>query len=351
MNGFMKIKILIVISILIFLASCQRVDVVTETMSVDGGEDIEFEIKKEWKMGSGGKVLWEFGDGSVSTERNPVYAYSSGGNYLVTLSTYTNSGRLKNKITPYAIKVSQLYKPRVKGLSAETESLDYVYANLDTYLYTLVSQEVEDNIYDYTFKMIIDYNDTLIGRGNTYVFSDTGNHDVQVKIFDENGVSGTLDTIMGVGGATSYIRFRLNNANLAPLGSITERYLIVYRNTSSTYYSGDKQDFLDYPGPGVTNSLINNGELMSYYGPGYSDYFYWTFDPFGYIVLPSVNDGDLYQINVQANDGSFIDYDNLRAFHLVVGTNGINLSELPIMIRPGLTTEVFDLPTPTFHPY
>lgn len=347
----MKTKITLAIALMIVLISCERVEVLPSNKSVDGGEVVEFSMKEEWKVSKGCSVLWEFGDGVVSTMREPTHVYTSAGNYTVSVSVFSGSGRLKRKFTPYIVKVTQFYKPRVAGLSAETESLDYIYKDLDTYLYALVSQEVADDIGDYSFEMTID-NDQLFGRGNSYVFQDTGYHNVSVKIYDANGVSGTIDTTLQVGGELSYLRFRLNDANLGSLGTITEKYLIVYRNTSSVYYSGDKSDFLDYPGPNVTDPLINNGELMSYYGPGSNDYFYWDFEPWGYISLGNVSNGDIYQIGVTAHDGSYIDYDNLRIFHLVVGTNGINLSELPLTdFVPGLTTSIYDLPTPTFYSY
>lgn len=348
----MKTRLVMALVLLMSLLSCERVEVLPTNKTVEGGEEVQFAIKEEWKVSRNNSVLWEFGDGVVSSEREPTHVYTSAGNFTVTVSVFSRSGRLKRKFTPYIVNVSQFYKPRVIGLSAETENLDYLYKDLDTYLYALVSQEVADEISDYSFEMTINNSDQLYGRGNGYIFQDTGYHDVSVKIYDANGVSGTFDTTLHVGGEMSYLRFSLNDANLGSLGTIAEKYLIIYRNTSSIYYSGDKSDFLDYPGPGVTAPLINNGQLMSYYGPGSNDYFYWDFEPWGYISLGNVSDGDIYQIAVTAHDGSYADYDNLRAFHLVVGSNGINLSELPITdFVPGLTTELFDLPTPVFYSY
>ena len=37
-------------------------------------------------------VLWNFGDGDTSTERNPIHNYSSNGTFVVTLTAYNQFG-------------------------------------------------------------------------------------------------------------------------------------------------------------------------------------------------------------------------------------------------------------------
>jgi len=39
---------------------------------------------------------WDFGDGNISYERNPVHEYSSSGNYTITLAVKDNDGDTDN---------------------------------------------------------------------------------------------------------------------------------------------------------------------------------------------------------------------------------------------------------------
>ena len=38
-------------------------------------------------------VMWDFGDGNSSTERNPIHNYSSNGTFIVTLTAYNDFGQ------------------------------------------------------------------------------------------------------------------------------------------------------------------------------------------------------------------------------------------------------------------
>ena len=44
-------------------------------------------------------VLWDFGDGTTSTDENPLHIYSNSGNYTVSLTVYTNSNCNQETIT------------------------------------------------------------------------------------------------------------------------------------------------------------------------------------------------------------------------------------------------------------
>jgi len=352
MNGFMKTKLILIISIVLVLNSCKKDEnVFTTTRSAEGGEKVEFSISDEWKLGSYNSVLWEFGDGTTSSEKNPTHVYKNAGRFIVHLSVLSSGGKVKRQITPFIVNVEQLIKPRILDINAEHYWLDYLYINEEMDFSLVFEQEVQDNIDDYSFKITIDSTYTFSDRFCTHTFTDSGYHQIVGKIYDKNGVSGTFEKMLHVGSEQSYINCHIANANLSPLGSITERYVIVYNSTNPYSYSNDLDDFLAYPGPNATNPLINNGELMDYYGPGYYDYFYWDFDsPMGYIAPWSVNDGDYYQIPVPAFDGT-IDRDELRIVHLIVGTNGLNISTSLIQITPGFETQTFELPVPTYYAY
>jgi len=63
---------------------------------------------------------WSFGDGNLSniTVENPVYTYTSGGNYTVNLTT-SNNGWGEDTITPYYI---QIYDAPITGFNANVTS-------------------------------------------------------------------------------------------------------------------------------------------------------------------------------------------------------------------------------------
>lgn len=50
------------------------------------------------------KYLWDFGDGSVSMEKEPVHIYTQSGNYEVKLMVESNSGVKKDKSVSFAIE-------------------------------------------------------------------------------------------------------------------------------------------------------------------------------------------------------------------------------------------------------
>lgn len=69
----------------------------TSTESTDAGSIIQV-IKLlhpvEFTDSSTGadSVLWNFGDGNTSSERNPIHNYSSNGTFVVTLMAYNEFG-------------------------------------------------------------------------------------------------------------------------------------------------------------------------------------------------------------------------------------------------------------------
>tara|TARA_A100001515_G_scaffold20342_1_gene15174 strand:- start:392 stop:823 length:432 start_codon:yes stop_codon:yes gene_type:complete len=67
------------------------------TTSDDVGQDIvsikEVEIVEFTDESVGaGNVLWDFGDGNTSTERNPTHTYEENGEYVVTFTGFNDFG-------------------------------------------------------------------------------------------------------------------------------------------------------------------------------------------------------------------------------------------------------------------
>ena len=59
--------------------------------------------------------LWDFGDGQTSTERDPVHAYTTAGDYTVTMTAYSKKEKSSSthtaniRVTDYAYKFSGIY--------------------------------------------------------------------------------------------------------------------------------------------------------------------------------------------------------------------------------------------------
>ncbi len=68
--------------------------------------------------------LWDFGDGTTSSEQNPLHTYAAGGTYTVTLTVGIADGRTNS--TNQQVTVSA---PLVAGFSAQPNGLDVQFTN------------------------------------------------------------------------------------------------------------------------------------------------------------------------------------------------------------------------------
>ena len=72
-------------------------DVIAPTTETDVGQDIvtikEIEPVEFTDESAGAdNVLWDFGDGNTSTERNPVHNYTTNGEFIVTFTGFNDFG-------------------------------------------------------------------------------------------------------------------------------------------------------------------------------------------------------------------------------------------------------------------
>ena len=70
------------------------------------------------------QLLWDFGDGSTSTEANPIHKYSSAGSYIVTLTAKNNAGSnsIRNTVN---IPVPKVYVKGIKYLQVGKPNMYY----------------------------------------------------------------------------------------------------------------------------------------------------------------------------------------------------------------------------------
>ena len=72
-------------------------DVIAPTTETDVGQDIvtikEIEPVEFTDESAGAdNVLWDFGDGNTSTERNPIHNYTTNGEFIVTFTGFNDFG-------------------------------------------------------------------------------------------------------------------------------------------------------------------------------------------------------------------------------------------------------------------
>ena len=130
------------------------------------------------------EYLWDFGDGTISTDSNPTYAYETPGNMTVTLTVTDDMGAKSNK-TDYII-----IRPNI------APTADFSYAPEDQLIYHDV------NFYDLSNDAdgYIEGWNWNFGDGGTSTLKDPvhkyavgGNYTVSLTAIDENGDTDTIN--------------------------------------------------------------------------------------------------------------------------------------------------------------
>jgi PKD repeat protein len=149
---------------------------------------------------------WDFGDGSTSTEQNPVHVYKDGGYYVATLTAKDNAGasavkvvKLAIALTPYSMltgdRTAAGYKGKTWKLTAAHTTKDKL-ANADANL-TLVSG-APDPLPVGAFGLYLGlgevYDDTY-----TFYFDGKYEHDVKADKAAFGGIVHQLKTNGGAG--------------------------------------------------------------------------------------------------------------------------------------------------------
>lgn len=145
------------------------------------GNPVQF---NDLSSGSGSTInqwLWNFGDGTTSTQQNPAHTYLNGGNYLVTLTVWTVSGCQGSITKPISIQ----YGPQ--------SNFTYSYPNciggavqFNDVSVSATGAAIVSRSWDFgdgTFS-------TLPNPVHTYNFAST--YQVQLNVTDTNGCSSTI---------------------------------------------------------------------------------------------------------------------------------------------------------------
>lgn len=118
--------------------------------------------------------LWDFGDGSNSSEKNPTHIYQNGGKYTVTLVAYSPSGCPDIKVMEDILEINQ-----IKGLDFESDK--NLVCNNDPNVAFAVSKDFASYKWD--------FGDTTFSsqKSPIHSFKNLRKYDVSLEVTDENG--------------------------------------------------------------------------------------------------------------------------------------------------------------------
>jgi len=327
----MKTRIILIpiLTLLLFAISCEKIEPEVRRIAIEGGKPYQFGNFDN--NASKYNYIWDFGDGSESKEVEPQHTYYYPGKYMVNVSKYKKNGRFISKNVFYIVEVEQLYRPHVHSVHISSGYYDHLYKNKNVNLRFSLTEKQEKE--EYTFLVELENGVKYHKDWNIHVFTDTGNYKVTFTLTDKNGVSGVLDTVLTIGGPTSKLFLKIPDAKLSSLGTISERYIIVYKYSSDYQYIGDLQDIKDYPNN--STPLIKNGDILHNYG-GSIGFSYWSISgTIGFVSFPAINNGDDINISFPSTGGNF-DHDDLFVIVVQIGSNGKALGYGQIKMIPGL---------------
>ena len=139
--------------------------------------------------------LWKFGDGAVSSLKNPTHVYQDTGRYTVTLiinpgATCVDSVSIPAYITVYGIKGHLVANP-----SAGCTPLNVAFTDSSTsYLGSITS-------WKWKFGVL---NDSSIIKNPSFVYNGAGNYSVSLKVTDNNGCVANLTKVITVKSTTAF---------------------------------------------------------------------------------------------------------------------------------------------------
>ena len=130
--------------------------------------------------------VWDFGDGSTSTEQNPIHTYSEDGTYLVTLKVYDEN------------VLSDVTAPRQIVLESQTIGPTANFSYTSNYLivsFVDASTPGNSDINNWSWDFDGDgVNDTSGVGPHTYTYASPGTYTVSLTVTDENNLTSSKET-------------------------------------------------------------------------------------------------------------------------------------------------------------
>jgi gliding motility-associated-like protein len=185
--------------------------------------------------------LWNFGDGSTSTEAKPTYTYTKAGTYNVSLTITTLSGCSETETMPEAVRVGD--KPKA----------DFFAFNSKTCAYKTI--EFEDKTMGKPDQWLWNFGDggTSTEQNPNYSYQDTGWFDVTLIVWN-NTCSDTIKK-------QNYIYIKPPISSFHPVENCSQKYQRQFKN----YSKGAESLFWEF-GDGKTSAEFE--PIHTYSAPG-----------------------------------------------------------------------------------
>ena len=119
---------------------------------------------------------WNFGDGTTSTQRNPVHTYAGPGNYTVTLTAYDPEGA-----TNQASKIVSIAAPNVAPVANFTYS-----RTARTITFTDTSTDSDGTVV-YWYWVFGDGTPAATTRNTSHTYASAGTYTVTLYVYDDDG--------------------------------------------------------------------------------------------------------------------------------------------------------------------
>ncbi|MET0999819.1 MAG: PKD domain-containing protein, partial [Marmoricola sp.] len=173
---------------------------------------------------------WNFGDGTTSTEANPVHAFTATGTYQVAL-TVTSSKGLTHTVT----KPVQVTRVNQNPTAAFTATCDQLSCTFDAG----GSADPDGTVASYAWS----FGDTTTGTGNpaTHTYDAAGTRDVTLTVTDSEGGTGTLTkSVKATQAGATFVAAASTNGNRSshavtiPAGVVQGDTLLLFLTVNST---------------------------------------------------------------------------------------------------------------------
>ena len=235
---------------------------------------------------------WDFGDGTTSTDKNPVHIYANGGYYTVTLTGSDGSGNsavsksdIAVALTPYVLLTGGAGNTRGKTwkLSGKHSPND-IFANADA-TFSIVEGPLPSGVFG-TLGMVEVYDDTY-----TFHFDGKYGHDVKG---DGAAFGGIVNQLISNGGAgvvnPAGQDFGLCTAKYTPQAGATFTYtekedlavpsvygpggVLTYKGVSTLDFSGTEFiGFMDYQRKVIVQEINDTSMRLVMFMAASPDYF------------------------------------------------------------------------------
>ena len=301
-NKFVRFGLVFTVLISLLLSSCSSDDINRETFPLSADISHSIDGKQVAFQGLTHSAIswnWDFGDGTNSSEQNPVHVYTDGGYYVAILTATDKSGntevtevKMAIALTPYILLTGgpTATSGKTWKLSASHSGNGDYFANSDAGLTAIdgVPAPLPDGVFSLMLGMGEVYDDTF-----TFHFDGKYGHDVKD---DDASFGGIVYQFVTTGGAG------IVNPNGQEFGLCTGLYA---PESDATFTYVENEDL-------TTQSVYGGGGIVTYGGVSTLDFsgteFVGFLDFQKKVIIQEVSDSSMTLVMFMAASPDFIGY-------------------------------------------